>query len=133
MYILILIFVMIVMLFCVNNETKEKFSEVTCGFGDLIQPSSRPIFYPTVNLIGTPDSYFSHSPKFYYHYESPEVTPYSHASSYKSDYLNYCDIQKRGSCINSRCVYKSLDECQMKCKNGCRYCGGFGLYRCELQ
>lgn len=133
MYILVIAFIIIIILLCMNNDTKENFAKVSYGFGDLIEPSERPIFYSTVNIMGSSFSDINHYPKFYYHYRRPEKTPYSHISTYKPDYLNYCDIQKRGSCINSRCVYKSLDECQMKCKNGCRHCGRFGLYRCELQ
>jgi hypothetical protein len=62
-----------------------------------------------------------------------EKTPYNHQSDYDFDYLTKCDIYEPGNCINSRCVYKNLRECQNICKNGCRYCGQYGLYRCEMQ
>jgi hypothetical protein len=62
-----------------------------------------------------------------------ETTPYSHKSEYNFSYLDKCDVNAPGSCLNSRCVYKSMTECQDKCKTGCRHCGAFGLYMCDLQ
>jgi hypothetical protein len=62
-----------------------------------------------------------------------EKTPYSHQSDYDFRYLTKCNIDEPGDCINSRCVYKNLRECQDECKTGCQYCGQYGLYRCEMQ
>lgn len=62
-----------------------------------------------------------------------ERTPYSHKSDYYSTYLTKCNINKKNNCINSRCIYKNIRDCQNDCKSGCRYCGQFGSYMCEMQ
>jgi FtsZ-interacting cell division protein ZipA len=65
-----------------------------------------------------------------------ESTPYSHESQYDHQFHEYrkrCNPHEPGSCLNGRCVYKSMDECQRKCKTGCRHCRAFGLYECQLQ
>jgi hypothetical protein len=65
-----------------------------------------------------------------------EKTPYSHHTQDNYlfyDYRRYCDPNDPGSCMNGRCIYKSLNECQDKCKTGCQGCGRFGLYMCNLQ
>lgn len=61
------------------------------------------------------------------HYNNTEKTPYSHISTYDFDYLNKC----RSGCSNSRCVYKSMDECINKCKTGCRSCPYDNSFMCE--
>lgn len=60
---------------------------------------------------------------------------YPHTNCYKIPYKNHEYYEKclnSDHCYNSRCVYKSLQECQNECKRGCQYCMG-GTWRCELQ
>jgi len=58
-----------------------------------------------------------------------EKTPYNHDSQYEQLYKTKC---QNDECLNSRCVYKSIDECQLSCKTGCRMCND-GKYMCDLQ
>jgi hypothetical protein len=55
---------------------------------------------------------------------------FGHASNFPRPYINKCKCKNQ--CINSRCVYKSLFECQNNCKKGCQFCGDY-TWRCELQ
>ena len=51
-----------------------------------------------------------------------EKTPYSHKSDYEFPIgTKKCNLDKK-NCLNSMCVFDSLNECQNNCKNGCQYC-----------
>jgi hypothetical protein len=134
MYLVILLIIIVIFFLCNRNEG---FAEVTYGFGDLMPPSKYLMdniyFAPTVNRLGRDDTYLNHDPKFWYSYGHAEKTPYSHKSSYNFRYKKYCDENEPGSCLNSRCVFKSLKECQDKCVTGCAGCGRFGTFMCNLQ
>lgn len=59
-----------------------------------------------------------------------EKTPYSHVSAYELPYLKKC---KNNKCLNSRCIFRTMKECQNKCKTGCRMCNEYNTYMCDLQ
>jgi hypothetical protein len=105
--VVIIVIIIVILLFC---NIKEKYSDL--------------FIWPDKKLIN--DDYFIDQFDI-------EKTPYSHQSDYDFRYLTKCNIDEPGDCINSRCVYKNLRECQDECKTGCQYCGQYGLYRCEMQ
>jgi hypothetical protein len=112
-YSFILIIIIVVFLFC--NIKKENYGNIIFWRSDKEDKENKAC-----------DNYFID--KF-----DIEKTPYSHQSEYDFRYLTKCNIHEQGDCINSRCVYKNLRECQNECKTGCQYCGQYGLYRCEMQ
>lgn len=126
MYIVIaILFIIILILYYNCNE----------NFGDLLPLTKTLVghqfFAPTVNIVGESDILHNEDPNYWFRYGDKEKTPYNHKSSFDFNYLKYCKNKK---CVNSRCIFTSLDECQKKCKNGCRGCDGTNYsYMCDLQ
>lgn len=66
-----------------------------------------------------------------------EITPYSHKSilypNYKNykNYKKYCNSSKR-KCLNTRCIYDKLIDCQDNCKTGCFGCVD-NKFSCNIQ
>ena len=53
---------------------------------------------------------------------------YNHVSPYyPSNYISECKCLK--PCINSRCIYATLNECKKKCGKACIFCPD-GMYMC---
>jgi len=59
------------------------------------------------------------------------VEHYDHVSPiYDSKYVTECTGCKK--CINSRCIYSTLNECKNKCGRACIFCPD-GMYMCDIQ
>lgn len=59
--------------------------------------------------------------------------PYSHVSPFysPSDYVKECYMNPNKKCLNSRCIYSTLNECKEKCGKACLVCPD-GMYMCNL-
>ena len=72
-----------------------------------------------------------HTESFIIPYNTIENEP---LITYYPSYLERCKkINKHGNvdCLNSRCTFRSMHECQSRCGNGCQYCGHNDSYRCN--
>jgi hypothetical protein len=51
---------------------------------------------------------------------------YNHVSPFysPSEYIKECGCNRRKQCINSRCIYSTLNECKEKCGKSCLLCPG---------
>lgn len=121
MYALIIIIVLFMIFY---YDSYENYANITYGFGDLLPQTDQPFFYPTFNVIKADYQLQNNKNKI-------EEIIYLPNSIYKQKSQTLCDISRRGVCGNNKCIYKSLDECQFKCKNECIKCSQrTNMYKC---
>lgn len=67
--------------------------------------------------------------RYNHHYDKEY---YNHTSQYPELYMDNCFDGDKSECLNSLCIYKTLEDAQNSCPTGASYCPG-GKYSCNLQ